>query len=380
MQKFISRRILLPFAMAALVSANAVDAATGTLNLTINGVPDNGTVFARNAQGILKRLIEGANTLITGKYVIVVGKIRRPGATVDHVIAGSARPASVTMLAGKITNDTITYAYSRGSGRLWVPVRTNGQAQDFHRTQVATDTSSNGSVIIIGTGAGPISTAFDRSGNLLVASCSDNKLLKYNALTLKSGSAPANVTISANANDSLNCPVGLAFDRVGNLWVGNFGNSTLVKFTAGQRLASGSPTPTVTISANAAGSLNKPYGQAFDAKGKLWVANNAGDNVLGFTPAQLAATGTPTLTLKTPVIDPARSPAFAADGRMWVSSRTGNKVLAFSFGAAGQPTLAATVNLQDVNTAARDLMGRASPAPFVCLKAVRSKNECDPLH
>jgi sugar lactone lactonase YvrE len=345
MRKIISGTIL-PLAVAALMCTTTAEAATGKLNLTVNGVPSNGVVFARNAQGTLKRLVEGVNTLNTGTYRILVVKIRRPGATVDGIVSGTASPALVNILANQTKTSVATYRVNRAAARLWVPATGEGQAQGFARTQLATDFSGPGSVVITGIGS-PFNTAFDRTGNLWVASCTDNRLLKYSTNPLATGSAPASVTITANANGSLDCPVGIAFDKVGNMWVSNYDGDTLVKYTIAQRLTSGAPTPAVTISSNAQNSLDKPYGLAFNAKGHLWVANNGGNNAVGYTPAQLNANGSPAPTFKTGAIETARSPAFDKDGKMWIASRATGRVLVFTLGPAGTPTLAATVNLEN---------------------------------
>ena len=86
----------------------------------------------------------------------------------------------------------------------------------------------------------------------------------------------------------------IAFDGTGNLWVanGNFsGVNTVVDFTPSQLAASGTPAPTVVLSANS-GSLGNPAGLAFDASGDLWVANVAG-SLVEFTPSQLVTSGDP---------------------------------------------------------------------------------------
>ena len=142
---------------------------------------------------------------------------------------------------------------------------------------------------------------------------------------------------------SLNSPDGLAFDSSGDLWVTNLPNNTVVEFTSAQLAVTGSPTPTVILSAmlgawttqpawpstpratcgwrtltttpwsssarpavdglpHAGGDPlgddrrqpGQPAGLAFDAAGDLWVANYNNNTLVEFTPAQLAATGSPT--------------------------------------------------------------------------------------
>ena len=73
----------------------------------------------------------------------------------------------------------------------------------------------------------------------------------------------------------------------------NDGNNSVVEFTPAQLAATGTPTPAVTLSATAGNSLEGPDGLAFDPAGDLWVANFI-SSVVEFTPGQLATTGSPT--------------------------------------------------------------------------------------
>jgi hypothetical protein len=76
------------------------------------------------------------------------------------------------------------------------------------------------------------------------------------------------------------------------MWVTN--DSTAVEFTPGQLSSSGSPTPSVTISSNSSESLNSPLGPAFDASGDLWMATPGNNTVVEMTPGQLSSSGDPT--------------------------------------------------------------------------------------
>ena len=143
----------------------------------------------------------------------------------------------------------------------------------------------------------PTGIAFDTHGNLWVANGTGNTLVEYTAGQIDSAAAaptPA-ITLTANGN-SIHGPMMIAFDASGNLWVAN-GNqvnySSVVEFSAAQLIASGSPTPNVTLTPSA-GSLNQPTGLAFDASGDLWVSNMGANTVVEFTPSQIATSGSPT--------------------------------------------------------------------------------------
>ena len=98
-------------------------------------------------------------------------------------------------------------------------------------------------------------------------------------------------------------PRGLAFDTSGDLWICDATGGELFEFAAASLGASGSLTPTVTITATPVEtidgittSLDGPDGLAFDPSGNLWVSNLQSDNagsVAEFTAAQLATSGNP---------------------------------------------------------------------------------------
>ncbi|MGH8503815.1 MAG: hypothetical protein ACREVE_15380 [Gammaproteobacteria bacterium] len=124
MQRLTGGKILLPFAVAAILSACGGDGddvtppgpgpgpdpeIQGTLNLTVNGATANGEVFAQNASGAQTGSVEGSNTLDAGAYTLVVNGIREPGAIVDDLRTGTANQAAVTITAGGTQNRTVTY-------------------------------------------------------------------------------------------------------------------------------------------------------------------------------------------------------------------------------------------------------------------------------
>ena len=99
------------------------------------------------------------------------------------------------------------------------------------------------------------------------------------------------VTISAS-NGSLYYPYTPVFDSSGNLWVTNQFGNIIAEYTPAQLAASGSPIPKTTIGENN-GSLNGPVGSVFDPSGNLWAANYRIDSIVKYAPAQLAASGNP---------------------------------------------------------------------------------------
>ena len=173
------------------------------------------------------------------------------------------------------------------------------------------------------------------------------------------GSPTPAVTLSATA-DSVNKPSGLAFGSSGDLWVTNGGNNTVVEFTPAQLAASGSPTPAVTLSASA-GSLAGPNTLAFDRGGDLWVENNANNTLVEFTPGQLGMSGAsaPAVTLSATAdsLDNAFSIAFGPSGALWVANSGNNTVVEFTpaqLAATGAPTPAVTLSAVGISLNAPD--------------------------
>jgi hypothetical protein len=239
--------------------------------------------------------------------------------------------------------------------RLWLPASAQGILHSYDDVQLRGTTSEPGSITITGVGTQPFGTAFDDDGNLWVSDFNANALYFYTAEQIATSGDPVpSVTITDNQLGALNGPVGLAFDRDGNLWVGNYLVSSLVQYSA-QQLAiavnAGGiafPTPRVTINSV---ELDRPYGHAFDANGNLWVGNNRGDNLLKFTPGQLVASGIPEPDVTfnettTGQLDAPRGPAFDADGDLWLSSRRTRQLVQYSIDENGDPVPLSTTNVR----------------------------------
>ena len=100
------------------------------------------------------------------------------------------------------------------------------------------------------------------------------------AATLTAGALtpPGTPTVSTFVSSGLNGPRGLAFDA-GNLYVANYGNSTISKVT-----------PAGAVSTFVSSGLDAPGGLAFDAAGNLYVANWDNNTISKVTPAGTVST------------------------------------------------------------------------------------------
>src|SRR6202034_1572249 len=145
---------------------------------------------------------------------------------------------------------------------------------------------------------GPIGVIF-HAGDLWVSSSGSEgnqvfKIFKFLPSSLKtSGFQTAAVTLTPDVGNSLDGPIGMAFDSKGNLWVANGFANTIVEFAAKSIKTTGSPTPVVTIGSNG-GSLDSPAGLAFDNSGDLAVSNRGTNPIAFFHKSLLAASGSPT--------------------------------------------------------------------------------------
>ncbi len=213
--------------------------------------------------------------------------------TPSQLASGATRPA-IALALGKVPNGL---AFD-SSGDLWVSLGAN-QVEEFTPSQLAGSGTPTPAVTLSATGASldnPVGLAFDHAGDLWVADSGNSTLVELTPTQLSATGSPAPaVTLSATGT-SLDNPVGLAFDGAGDLWASNATSSTLVAFTPSQLAGSGSPTPDVTLTSTASGSIDSPQGLAFDGAGYLWVANHANDSLVELGPTQLTSSGAPTPT------------------------------------------------------------------------------------
>ncbi|HXW82656.1 MAG TPA: NHL repeat-containing protein, partial [Acidimicrobiales bacterium] len=259
--------------------------------------------------------------------------------------SGSPAPSVTLSPSASSLSEPVGLAFGT-SGDLWVTNVGNSTVVEFTPTQLAATGSPTPNVVISSTGTSldyPYSLAFDSLGDLWVGNFSNNTVVEFTTTQLTATGAPApNVTISTNPGDSLDGPVGLIFASSGNLWAENYNGDTIVEFTASQLATNGSPNPDVTLFATT--SLDQPHGLAFDSSGDLWVANYPDSTIIEFTPSEIA-TGSPTpnvtLTSTAGSLSGPLGLAFDSSGDLWVSNFDQNTVAEFTpaqLATSGSPT------------------------------------------
>lgn len=145
--------------------------------------------------------------------------------------------------------------------------------------------------------AGPRGIAMDAAGRVWVTDTANHRILRFSPpfvtgmnADLVLGQPNFSLSLPLTTASGLNTPVGLAFDRYGNVWAADSSNHRILRYSPpfkngqaadlvlGQTgFTSGSP------QTNQAG-LNRPRYLAFDAEGRLWVSEALNHRVMRFKP------------------------------------------------------------------------------------------------
>jgi sugar lactone lactonase YvrE len=162
-----------------------------------------------------------------------------------------------------------------------------GQA-DFVSNAVATTSSGL---------AAPGLIAFDAGGNLWVTDGGNNRALEFKppfadgmAASLVIGQADFVSSGSATTASGLNFPSGVAFDRAGNLWLGDGFNNRVLRFEPAfangmsANLVLGQPDFVTATNNTSQSGFHEPLGIAFDSSGNLAVADAFNNRSLAFKP------------------------------------------------------------------------------------------------
>jgi hypothetical protein len=150
----------------------------------------------------------------------------------------------------------------------------------------------------------PQQAAFDGRGNLWVSDNGSNAVYVFTGKQLGTTATTAVPAVSITSTPAFNGPLGIAFDNRGDLYVANNGTTTIFGFSASSLPAVSSSStaattaalvPTETLSDDGSGSIQGPWALAFDGYGDLWSSNaNAPNTLVEFTRSQIVATGSPT--------------------------------------------------------------------------------------
>ena len=218
--------------------------------------------------------------------------------------------------AEEVINQTrLNYPFGLGfdaSGNLWVadssnnrvlmfkPPFSNGMAASLviGQSDFISGSVNGGSETPTQTGFNfPVGLGFDASGNLWVADMYNSRVLMF--MPPFSNGKPASVVIGqsdftqngqAAAQTMLSWPMGLVFDASGNLWVADYGNSRVLRYSPpflthmAANLVIGQVDYTHNGQAGSQIGLSNPEGLGFDVSGNLWVDDTFNNRVLMFQP------------------------------------------------------------------------------------------------
>lgn len=233
-----------------------------------------------------------------GTMWVTSGDDSRLVAFAPATLTGSGSRAATYVITSTATNSLSgpTSLAFDAQHRLWVANAANGTIVRFDRAQLATSGAPTPAVIISGLAIRPTSLAFDAAGSLWVSDSRLHTISKYTAAQLAASGSPAPQVVLSEPANTVAKPAGIAFDAAGNLWVAFTNSETIGAFSPAQLAASGSPVPSIVLSSNA-GSLSIPVGVAFDDDGSLWVIGGGGA-LTKFASASLGATGAPAPSAK----------------------------------------------------------------------------------
>ena len=215
--------------------------------------------------------------------------------TLSKVAAANAGSYTVTVTnsAGSITSSAAVLS-------IITPPASSNYANAYGITTLAGTAGSFGSTV--GTGAAarfasPIGTAVDASGNVYVADGSNGTILKITSagvVTTLAGTAGAFGSANGTgAAAQFLFPFGIAVDASGNVYVSDYGASTIRKITSAGVVTTLAGTAGVIGSADGTGAavqFYNPAGIAVDASGNIYVADSFNDVVRKITSAGVSST------------------------------------------------------------------------------------------
>jgi sugar lactone lactonase YvrE len=215
--------------------------------------------------------------------------------TISKIAAANAGAYTVTVTnsGGSITSGAATLA-------LVTPPATSSYASPYAITTLAGTAGSYGTAT--GTGAAarftsPVGSAVDSSGNVYVTDAGSGTVLKITpagVVTVLAGTA--GVYGSANGTGAAAqfvLPFGSAVDSAGNVYVSDYGSSTVRKITAAGVVTTLAGTAGVYGSADGTGAavqFDNPAGVAVDASGNVYVADSYNDTIRKITAAGVSST------------------------------------------------------------------------------------------
>ena len=243
--------------------------------------------------------------LVTPAYAFTTGQSASLVIGQTDFVSGSANEGGSTSPTGLDTPFGLAFD---SAGNLWSvdfynsrvlrfsPPFANGMAANLVIGQ-STFTANTGATTQTGLNR-PFGLAFYSAGNLWVSDFGNNRVLRFSppfsngmAANLVIGQSTFGTSASVTSQTGLHSPSGLVIDSAGNLWVSDQSNQRVLRFSSpfsngmAANLVIGQSTFTTGGGALTQTGLGGPTGLAFDSAGNLWVADGGYNRVLRYTPA-----------------------------------------------------------------------------------------------
>jgi gliding motility-associated-like protein len=149
--------------------------------------------------------------------------------------------------------------------------------------------------IAVATFYNPIGLAFDKAGNMFVTDAGNNLIRKVSTtgnVTTLAGSSISGLVNGTGASARFNKPAGITTDASGNLFITEINNHTIRKITPAGVVTTiaGNGTAGMVNGSGAAAKFNMPAGIAVDSKGNLYVADRGNYLIRKITPTGVVST------------------------------------------------------------------------------------------
>jgi sugar lactone lactonase YvrE len=335
--------------------AGCATGGTGTITVTSTGLPD-GVRGVITLTGPSVQTVTSSQSLSVGSgaWSATAERVTVADPRVRTVYLPTVSPATFCLADRGTQSVTVTWSRVATSNALWAINGTNDtQFVGFRSSQLGATASQPASVAARGPFGRDV--AFDQDGNVWVAgpTTTDALLNRFPSSALaSSGMATPDREFTVRGLSCIPAATALAFDREGNLYVASACSNEVQRIDASQLASSGEVSASLTLS------VNDPGGIAFDAAGNLWVASRQDDRVWRFDASQLTGSTASAPALKLGVrasSDPMNTAlakpawlAFDTRGDLWINDFAANtffRVRAASLGSTGTTTAAPQVRI-----------------------------------
>lgn len=320
---------------------------TGSLRVTITspaGVTPSVTVTGPGSYAKTITSTQTLTGLAVGSYAITPAVAMGPGAIVGIPYSGSVTGSPATVAAKATASATVAYAQRASEGLLLI-ASNGGTVSGMTGAQLASSGAPAATTSVQGKSSGLV---VDASGGIWTCYAGNDTLYYYTQAQILAGGAPTPTKTIALTGATTSDLAGVAFDDKGDLWVSDRQRNELYEFTPEQLETSGAPTPTTTITSGI-GTLNSPWGIAFDAAGDLWVVDQADSVIVGYAPSALTKGGAqvPFAGFTTAGSGFGVSIAFDSAGDLWTGGLDGTvaEYTPAQLTSVGSPTPSVLINI-----------------------------------